>query len=71
MDKDLVETDDKNALKVPFTKTAGAMGKKIVANIVMIGFLTGYMDIIPKKKMTDTIKAGKKWGNFMVLMATD
>jgi 2-oxoglutarate ferredoxin oxidoreductase subunit gamma len=57
VDKDLVETEDKNAIKVPFTKTAGAMGKKIVANIVMIGYLTGYMNIIPKKKMADTIKA--------------
>lgn len=57
VDADLVETEDKKAIRVPFTKTADAMGKKIVANIVMIGYVTGYMGIIPKKKMADTIKA--------------
>ena len=57
IDSDLVETEDKKAIHVPFTKTADALGKKIVANIVMIGYLTGYMDIIPKKKMADTIKS--------------
>jgi 2-oxoglutarate ferredoxin oxidoreductase subunit gamma len=56
VDKDLVETDDKNLIRVPFTKTADSLGRKIVANIVMLGYLIGITDIIPKKKMADTIK---------------
>ena len=56
VDKDLVETDEKNLQKVPFTKTADSLGRKIVANIVMLGYLTGVTNIIPKKKMADTIK---------------
>ena len=56
VDSDLVETGPETVIEIPFTKTADKMGKKIVANIVMLGYLTGYMDIIPKKKMADTIK---------------
>ncbi len=56
VDADLVETKDKNLKKVPFTKIADSLGKKIVANIVMLGYLTGVLDVIPKKKMVDTIK---------------
>lgn len=56
VDADLVEGVVKNAKLVPFTKTAGSLGKKIVANIVMLGYLTPVIDMIPKKKMVETIK---------------
>jgi 2-oxoglutarate ferredoxin oxidoreductase subunit gamma len=56
VDADLVETKGKNLKKVPFTKIADKLGRKIVANIVMLGYLTGVMNVIPKKKMVDTIK---------------
>ena len=52
----MVEGAVKNARHVPFTKTADSLGKKIVANIVMLGYLTPVIDMIPKKKMVDTIK---------------
>lgn len=57
VDSDLVEGAVKNASSVPFTKTADKLGKKIVANIVMLGYITAIVDMIPKKKMVDTIKA--------------
>jgi 2-oxoglutarate ferredoxin oxidoreductase subunit gamma len=57
VDSDLVEGAVKNARSVPFTKTADKLGKKIVANIVMLGYITAIVDMIPKKKMVDTIKA--------------
>ncbi len=57
VDSDLVEGAVKNAQSVPFTKTADKLGKKIVANIVMLGYITATIDMIPKKKMVDTIKA--------------
>lgn len=55
VDADLVEGAIKRAKLVPFTKTADSLGKKIVANIVMLGYLTAILDMIPKKKMKDTI----------------
>jgi 2-oxoglutarate ferredoxin oxidoreductase subunit gamma len=56
VDTDLIEGAVKKAKKVPFTKTADSLGRKIVANIVMLGYLTPVIDMIPKKKMVDTIK---------------
>jgi 2-oxoglutarate ferredoxin oxidoreductase subunit gamma len=56
VDADLVEIKDKKAKKIPFTKIAGSLGKKIVANIVMLGYLTAILDVVPKKKMSETIK---------------
>jgi 2-oxoglutarate ferredoxin oxidoreductase subunit gamma len=56
VDSDLVEGARKNAQPVPFTKTADTLGRKIVANIVMLGYITAIIDMIPKKKMVDTIK---------------
>ncbi len=59
-DSDLVEikkkTEDNRIMKVPFTKSADALGRKIVANIVVIGYLTAFLELMPKKTMLDTIK---------------
>jgi len=57
VDADLVETQDKKAIKIPFTKIADSLGKKIVANIVMLGYLTAVLDAFPKKTMKETIKS--------------
>lgn len=56
VDADLVETEEKKIKKIPFTKIADSLGKKIVANIVMLGYLTALLDVVPKKKMSETIK---------------
>jgi 2-oxoglutarate ferredoxin oxidoreductase subunit gamma len=57
VDADLVETQDKKAIKIPFTKIADSLGKKIVANIVMLGYLTAVLDAFPKKTIIETIKS--------------
>jgi 2-oxoglutarate ferredoxin oxidoreductase subunit gamma len=44
-----------NIIKVPFTKTAEKVGRKIVTNIVMIGFLTPVLHFTTKKIMKNTI----------------
>jgi len=49
IDQDMVElTGDDNAIvfKVPATRMAEKMGKKIVANIIMLGALAGVADVI-------------------------
>jgi 2-oxoglutarate ferredoxin oxidoreductase subunit gamma len=56
VDANLVESHDKKLKKVQFTKIADSLGKKIVANIVMLGYLTAILDVVPKKKMSETIK---------------
>jgi 2-oxoglutarate ferredoxin oxidoreductase subunit gamma len=57
VDADLVETQDKKAIKIPFTKIADSLGKKVVANIVMLGYLTAVLDAFPKKTIIETIKS--------------
>jgi len=55
VDKDLVKTDMKGAVEVPFLKTAEKVGRKIVANIVMLGYITSEYQIVSKKTMKATI----------------
>lgn len=69
VDSDLVEGAVKNALSVPFTKTADKLGKKIVANIVMLGYITAIVEMIPKRKMVDTIKANIPKGTEKINMS--
>ncbi|NIP36943.1 MAG: pyruvate ferredoxin oxidoreductase, partial [Thermoplasmata archaeon] len=40
VDDDLVQMEVPGAERVPFSLTADAMGRRIVANIVMLGFIT-------------------------------
>lgn len=59
VDEDLVELagddTDVTLYKVPATRMAEELGKKIVANIIMLGALTGVSDIISKEAMTQAV----------------
>jgi 2-oxoglutarate ferredoxin oxidoreductase subunit gamma len=58
VDEDLVKVDpelEKRVIKAPFTRIANELGKKLVANIVMIGFFTGATGIFDKKVILDAV----------------
>ncbi len=54
-DADLVQCEDDRLIRVPFLKTSQAVGNKIVANIVMLGYLCGAFDLVSRKAMEETI----------------
>lgn len=43
------------AAAVPFTTTAEEVGRKIVANMVMLGYLTALLDVVPQDVLEDTV----------------
>ena len=53
IDADLVEAD--GAAAVPFTTTAEEVGRKIVANMVMLGYLTALLDLVPPDVLEETV----------------
>lgn len=57
VDKDLIKTNDKDLVKIPFTSTAEKLGKKIVANVLMLGALTSMTEVVSKKSILKAIKA--------------
>ena len=61
VDKDLV--DVKNAANihpVPCTRLAESLGRRIVANVVMLGFFTAVTDIVSRASMEEAISASVK-----------
>jgi len=58
IDEDLVhlESDDPRVQKAPFTRMATAMGRRIVANIVMLGTLTARSHLVPPEAMEEAIR---------------
>ena len=63
VDTDLVKkapVDNKKVFGVPATRFAEDMGKKIVANIIMLGFFAGITNVISKKAMIESIKTSVK-----------
>lgn len=60
VDEDLVKVDDraKRAVlyKVPATRMAEKLGNKIVANIVMLGFLTAVTGLVSREAMVKSIR---------------
>jgi len=58
IDEDLVhiEGDDPKIQKAPFTRMATALGRRIVANIVMLGCLTARSHIVPPEAMEEAIR---------------
>jgi len=63
VDADLVpdaHIDNKKVFGIPATRFAEDMGKKIVANIIMLGFFFGVTDIISKDAMIESIKTSVK-----------
>jgi 2-oxoglutarate ferredoxin oxidoreductase subunit gamma len=53
VDGDLVEAN--GVATVPFTTTAEGVGRKIVANMVMLGYLAELLDLIPKDVLEGTV----------------
>jgi len=60
IDEDLVETgeitDDVKLLSVPATRLAEEMGRKIVANIVMLGFFAAVTDVVSVEAMREAVR---------------
>lgn len=59
IDEDLVqlEGDDPRIQKVPFTRMANALGRRIVANIVMLGCLIARSRLVPTEAMEEAIRS--------------
>ncbi len=55
VDDDLVQMEVPGAERVPFSLTADAMGRRIVANIVMLGFITNRFKLVPRKAIEKSI----------------
>ena len=58
VDTDTVKLDAENKgtiYQIPFVRTADDLGKKLVANIVMLGVLTAITKMISKKAMKEAI----------------
>lgn len=53
VDGDLVQAKGTDA--VPFTTTAEHVGRKIVANMVMLGYLAALLDLVPQDVLEDTV----------------
>lgn len=58
-EEDLVHVDDghPNAFGIPATRFAEDLGKKMVVNIVMMGFFTAVTEIVPKESALEAVKA--------------
>lgn len=55
VDDDLVQMEVVGAERVPFSMTADGLGKRIVANIVMLGFITRRFDLVPRESIEKAI----------------
>ena len=61
IDEDLVTPfEDDEPLKIPATKLAEELGRRIVANVVMLGFITAQTDLAKHDSMEKTIKSSVK-----------
>ena len=63
VDTDLVKeaaADNKKVFGIPATRFAESMGKKIVANVIMLGFFFGITNIISKQAMIESIRTSVK-----------
>ncbi|UCF59856.1 MAG: 2-oxoacid:acceptor oxidoreductase family protein [Anaerolineaceae bacterium] len=58
IDEDLVQPSPQDScLKVPATKLAEDLGRRIVANVVMLGFLTATTGLVERESIEDAIKS--------------
>jgi len=65
IDSDLVSQvpiDNVKVLGIPATRFAEEMGKKIVANIIMLGFFFGITNILSQEAIRESIKTSVKAG---------
>ena len=56
VDSDLVKPDDDRIDAVPFSKTADDLGKRMVANSVMLGYLVASTGVIGTQSMETTVR---------------
>ncbi len=58
IDESLVHPDsDDDPRRVPATGLAEGLGRRIVANMVMLGFLTGVTDLVSREAMEKAIES--------------
>jgi 2-oxoglutarate ferredoxin oxidoreductase subunit gamma len=58
-DVDLVRLDDElaaKAISLPFTRAADALGRRIVANMVMLGAFTKASGMVPREAMEAALR---------------
>ncbi len=61
IDEDLVHPDeDDQTLGIPATRLAEELGRRIVANVVMLGFVTAATGLAKRESMEETIKSSVK-----------
>lgn len=61
IDEDLVNPfEDDRPLKIPATRLAEQLGRRIVANVVMLGFFTASTGLVGRGAMEETIKSSVK-----------
>lgn len=56
IDKDLVDSNDKSHFRVPFTKIADNLGRKVVANSVMLGYIAASAGVLKRASLEKAIK---------------
>jgi 2-oxoglutarate ferredoxin oxidoreductase subunit gamma len=56
VDDDLVGASREGPHRAPFTRTAEELGNRIVANVVMLGYLSGLTGIVPSEAMEEAIR---------------
>ncbi len=64
IDAGLVECDDARHHRATFTGIAEELGRKIVANMVMLGFVTGASDLVSRESILAAIEARVPKGTF-------
>jgi 2-oxoglutarate ferredoxin oxidoreductase subunit gamma len=61
IDKDLVKPQDgDHILAIPATQLAEDLGRRIVANVVMLGFFTAVTELVDPKSMREALKTSVK-----------
>jgi 2-oxoglutarate ferredoxin oxidoreductase subunit gamma len=56
VDEDLVKRAGPGAYHAPFTRMAEELGARVVANVVMLGYVTGRTGIVPRPAMEEAIR---------------
>ena len=57
IDRDLVGSEDKSHRRVPFTRIADDLGKKIVANSVMLGYLAAATGVLSRPALEQALRS--------------
>jgi 2-oxoglutarate ferredoxin oxidoreductase subunit gamma len=61
IDEDLVTPfEDDRPLEIPATRLAEELGRRIVANVVMLGFVTATTGLAERQSMEETVKSSVK-----------